>query len=463
MFFSVTKRTDFHRITSLRPNLRLSVYEAGSYGLMVGIGESYLAAFAIAIGLGEVFSGIATSVPMLCGGVLQFLSIYALSWVGSYKRWMVVSVAAQALIYGPLIYAALVGSISAWFFFGLISCYWGFGLAAAPAWNAWISHIVPNPIRSRYFAGRTRVIQLAMFVGFLGGGWFLGVVDDYGYVLTGFATVFAIAGFARLSSAFLLYLHQTSVEDDFAPPRQYSVWNSWLSVSPKARWLIIYLVGMQACIWLSGPYFVPFMMKKLGYSYEAFVSVLASALVARILSMSLWGMVARKYGSQTLLWIGGLGLIPLSSMWIVSDAFYWLVAIQVLAGFLWSAYELALFLMFLDYIPQRRRADILTIYYLANSMASCVGAMTGGWWIAYTGTSVASYHQVYLISSFGRVACTFFLWWMWRSSATPSRPEPEDEVRSIGPSASLRSGDSDPDSDAAPSVAPIVDQARRAA
>jgi MFS family permease len=451
----------FRRSTALRPNLRASVYDAGAYGFMVGAGEAYITAFALAIGLGEVASGVTSSVPMLCGGVLQLLSLYALPRFGSYKRWIVTGVALQAAVFVPLIIAAVCGSIAAWAFFILISCYWGFGLASAPAWNAWISHIVPNKVRSRYFARRTRVIQIATLIGFLGGGCWLGYMKEANLLLAGYAILFSLALMSRVASAFFLDQHQTSASDDFAPPRTTSLWRTWSSVSPKARYLIAYLVAMTVFIQFSGPYFVPFMMKQIGFSYLAFVSILASALIARAFSMSLWGKVARKYGSQRLLWIGGLGLLPLSTLWIFSDSWAWLVFVQALSGFLWSAYELAFFLMFLDYIPQRRRADMLSIYYLANSIAHCCGALAGGWWIAWQGTNIAAYHGVFIISAIGRVGCLLLLWQTAIRTSSPTIPEDDLTVGSLTGARSVAGNPQD--TDAVPLSSPVVDKLREAA
>ncbi len=420
---STTRKTvTFDRQSSLRPNLRASVYDAGFYGLMVGIGEAYLPAFALAVGLGEVISGLVTSLPILLGGLLQLLSLYALPWVGSYKRWIVAGIVMQAFAFFPLIYSAFAGSISAWAFFAVASCYWGAGMASGPAWNAWISHVVPSRIRSRYFARRTRVIQLATLGGFLAGGWLLQATKASDAVLYGFATIFIVAGLARFASAIVVERHQTSADDDYAGPRSHSIWSSWTSVSPKARYLIYYLICMQACIQFSGPYFIPYMLKQLDFSYSAFVVVIAGALVARAGCMSLWGMVARNYGSQTLLWIGGLGLLPLSTLWTLSDSMPWLVFVQIVSGILWAAYELAFFLMFLDFIPQRRRADMLTIFNFAHSIAWCCGALLGGWWIASHGTSPAAYHGVFVLSAVGRVACLGLLFMTWRSSGTCPTP-----------------------------------------
>jgi MFS family permease len=453
----------FRRSAALRPNLRASVYDAGAFGFMVGAGENYIAAFALAIGLGEIVSGVTSSVPMLCGGILQLVSLYALPRFGSYKRWIVTGVALQAAVFIPMIFAAFSGSIPAWAFFMIISCYWGLGLSSAPAWNAWIGHIVPNKIRSRYFAKRTRVIQIATLIGFLGGGWWLSYMQDANQILLGYAVLFSLALSARFASAYFLDAHQTSAADDFAPPRSTSLWQSWTGVSPKARYLIAYLVCMQGFIQFSGPYFIPFMMKQLGYGYEAFVSVLASALIARALSMTLWGRVARKYGSQGLLWIGGLGLLPLSTLWIVSDSWPWLVFVQALSGFLWSAYELAFFLMFLDYIPQRRRADMLSIYYLANSIAHCCGALAGGWWIASHGIDVAAYHGVFLISAIGRVACLVLLWKIWTSAKHPTHPGDDSEFSSPLREGSMRAEATSNQTDSVPLISPIIDQNREAA
>lgn len=423
--------TDFDRQAALRPNLRACVIDAGFYGLMVGIGEVYLPAFALAIGLGEVATGLVTSVPILLGGLLQLLSLYALSWVGSYKKWIVAGILVQAIAFFPLIYSAMVGSISAWAFFAVASCYWGAGMASGPAWNAWISHIVPSRIRSHYFAKRTRVIQLATLGGFLAGGWLLQTTKAWDLVLYGFATIFMIAGLARFASAFYLESHRTSKEDDFAAPRSHSVWSAWTGVAPKARYLILYLVCMQACIQFSGPYFIPYMLKQLDFSYAAFVTVFAGSLIARAGCMSFWGTIAKKYGSQALLWIGGIGLLPLSMLWTLSDSMPWLVFVQIVSGILWAAYELAFSLMFFEYIPQRRRADMLTIFNFANAIAWCGGALLGGWWIASHGTTPTSYYGVFIISTLGRVACLGLLWMTWRSSGTTTKPRWPTDIDSF--------------------------------
>ncbi|MCC6509152.1 MAG: hypothetical protein IT423_08600, partial [Pirellulaceae bacterium] len=158
------------RFPHLRRNLLLSTSEAGAYGAMVGMGETYLPAFALALGMGEVTAGIVASAPMLVGGVLQSISPWAIARLGSYKNWIVLSAALQGISLIPLFIAALLGSLSPTALLLIASLYWAGGLAAGPAWNTWIGHLVPTTVRSRFFAKRTRVSQLLTLSGFLAGG-----------------------------------------------------------------------------------------------------------------------------------------------------------------------------------------------------------------------------------------------------------------------------------------------------
>lgn len=56
----------------------MSLGDAGCYGAMIGCGETYLPAFALALGLGETSAGLVASLPLLAGGIMQLLSPLAI-------------------------------------------------------------------------------------------------------------------------------------------------------------------------------------------------------------------------------------------------------------------------------------------------------------------------------------------------------------------------------------------------
>src|SRR5262245_671391 len=158
------------RRRSLRKNLRASVADGASFSVMVGIGETYFPAFVLALGLGEIASGLVASVPLLVGAILQLISPYAIAWLGSNRRWVIMCVALQAAAFLPLVAAALAGRMPVVGVFAAVSLYWAAGLGAGPAWNTWMETVVPFRVRAPFFATRTRMGQAGVLAGFLLGG-----------------------------------------------------------------------------------------------------------------------------------------------------------------------------------------------------------------------------------------------------------------------------------------------------
>jgi MFS family permease len=118
-----------------------------------------------------------------------------------------------------------------------------------------------------------------------------------------------------------------------------------------------------------------------------------------------------------------MAIIPLSSLWILSDcvpsmllsipATPWneahvlslsgqaitIGAIQALSGCAWSAYELAMSLMFLHGIPRSHRTSLLTWYNFGNSLAMVIGSMMGAGLFQIFGESHSTYMMIFWASS----------------------------------------------------------------
>ena len=122
--------------------MRLSIGEGSAYGVMVGVGETYLQAFVLAVGMGQVFAALIATVPQLTGSVLQLISPYAIRKIGSHRAWVVLCAGLQSLCFLPLILAALAGSISQTAVMFVASLYWATSLGTGPAWNTWQGTII---------------------------------------------------------------------------------------------------------------------------------------------------------------------------------------------------------------------------------------------------------------------------------------------------------------------------------
>src|SRR4029453_11863348 len=123
--------------SELRRNLRRIYSDAIAFSVMVGAGETYLAAFVLALGMGELATGLVASIPMLAGAFLQLISPAAVRKLGSHRRWVVLCAIAQASSFIPLTAAALYGRIHVAAVFAIAALYWGAGMATGPAWSTW--------------------------------------------------------------------------------------------------------------------------------------------------------------------------------------------------------------------------------------------------------------------------------------------------------------------------------------
>ena len=376
---------------------------------MVGFGETYLPAFALAVGLGEMAAGMVSSVPLVAGGLMQLASPMAVRLLRSHRRWVLTCAVFQALTFVPLMIAALMGSIGTATLLLIAAVYWGAGLATGPAWNTWIGTIVPRSVRSRFFAQRTRVSQASVLAGFLLGGVLLHYASAHGRGLQAFAALFGIAGVCRLLSAWMLRLQSEPVPlPDNMRQIPWKKVRHHLHASSGGR-LLVYLVAVQAAVQMAGPFFTPFMLKELEFTYGELVALFSVAFLSKVLSLPIWGRVAKRIGARPLLWIGGIGIVPLSAGWLLSQHFAWLMVLQIIGGVFWAAYELAFFLLFFESIAEEERTSVLTLYNLLNTTAWVAGSLIGGVLLFSFDSSFSGYLLIFALSSVGRLAALLLL------------------------------------------------------
>ena len=393
----------------LRRDLRSILGDGASFSIMVGIGETYLPAFVLAAGMGEVAAGLITTLPLVAGALLQLASPAAIRRLGSNRRWVVCCALIQALAFVPLVAAAWFDWEAGRVAFLMASVYWAAGMATGPAWNTWVGTIVPGAMRAAYFARRTRFSQAGVLLGFLAGGFALQAGRAYEHVLHTFAALFLVAAVCRLASAGFL-----AAQSEPVPPSPDHREVSWRELLGRLRGghdgaLLIYLLSVQAAAQIAGPYFTPFMLKQLKFSYIDYVLLIGVSFAAKVVALPALGQFARRAGARRLLWIGGVTIVPCSGLWIVSQSFPYLVAVQILAGLAWAAYELAMFLLFFESIPEAERTSVLTTFNLGNALATVLGSLLGGLLLRLGDKTLATYLAIFGLSSAARLATMVFL------------------------------------------------------
>jgi MFS family permease len=377
--------------------------------LMVGLGETHLPAFILFLGMSGVAAGLLTTLPVLAGAILQLAAPWGVRRCGSHKTWVVVTAAVQAISLLAVLSAAHAGGFTGLVMFAAATVYWGSGLASAPAWNTWVEEIVPQSIRARFFGRRQRFCQAGLFAGFVAGGLSLHFGARYEQTAAVFVCVFGMAAACRLFSAWCMAQQtapQRPIEEEAVSPAEMV---GGLRHDAGAK-LLAYLFCVQAMVQFSGPYFTPFMFRELKLSFFELTLLIALAFLGKIVASPFYGRLAQRIGARNLLWVGGIAIVPISGLWVVSQSLAYLAMVQFLSGVAWAAYELAFFLMFFEAIPRRRRTSMLTYYNLGNSTAMVAGSLAAGAVLYSLGESYNGYLMLFGLSSIGRFAALGLLY-----------------------------------------------------
>ncbi len=361
-----------------------------------------MAAFVLALGLGPLVAGLTASVPLLIGAVLQLAAPLAVRRVGGRRQWVILCVIAQAASLLPLAWWGFIGRAEAWQILAAASIYWSAGMAASPSWTSWMAALVPVRVRTAYFAQRNRLGQVAVLASFVLGGLFLRAAAARDAALRGFAVLFLAAAVARLFSAACLWASRD-------PRRQWQERAAAGSQTirdriragirdvasgpggPVVAFVCCFTFGVQ----FAGPYFTPYMLESLGFSYGQFLVVFAAGVLIKAVVLPSVGRLGSRLGSRRLLAMASLAIAPLTLLWLPSGRVWWLVVVQLIAGSCWAAYELAVALLLFEVAGDRDRSGVVSVYSLGLALATVGGAAAGGLVIRWLGEGREAYAAVF--------------------------------------------------------------------
>lgn len=358
--------------------MRLSTIEGGSYFVMVGVGQEYFVAFALALGFAEVEAGLVATLPVFVGATLQLLAPWAIGLVGSLRRYMVIASAVQAACFLPLIIGALLGQMPLWVLYAVVALYATINLGQGPAWNTWITTLVPRRVRGHYFGKRNRLLQGGVLIGLAIGGYILDRDAAEQADPSAFAMLFVIACLVRFSGSFMLSRHSEPVRmpEGFrhVSPRELL---GRLRTGADAR-LLVFLLAAGFSWQFALPFFTPYVLEHRGESYRVFMMLTACAIVGRMIAAPTVGKLAQRFGARKLLAIGTAGSAPGALMWWVAADVWQLAIAQVVLGVFLSAFEVGAMLLQYETMPEHERASVFSTFTALGNLAGFLGSLAGG-------------------------------------------------------------------------------------
>jgi MFS family permease len=384
----------------VRRDLGLSLGDAVGYGVMAGVAEFYLPAFALAVGVRPVLAGLVATLPLLAGGLLQLLAPRAIARITSLRRWVAICHVVQALAFVPLILLALRGGPAAPIVFVSAALYWAAGMASAAGWTPWMSRVVPARIRSRFFGRRQGLVQAAMLAGLLGAGLALDASRGARAV---YAAMFALAMIARLVSALAIARQGQGISP--TPRRRMRL----RSIPPRLRGtpratLLGYLLAALVATSISGPFLTPYLFVHEHVTYAGYCMFSATIVVVKIAALPVFGRVIARTGVRRVLMTCALAISAIPLMWAASSVFWWLLVIQLYAGVAWAGFELGMLMTLFDAADDAERTTIQSAFSALQAIGTAGASLIGGTILAAQGGGHAAYTWLFIISAFARLA-----------------------------------------------------------
>jgi len=376
--------------TSDSKSLSYAIKDGVYYAVMIGIGEGYITPFAIFLKATNYQIGLLASIPPLLGAFVQFLSVSILNRIKDRRALILAGVIAQALSWIPILLLPLIFRPYAvpLLIIG-ITAYFCFGNLATPPWNSLMGDIVPEKTRSTYFGHRNRVMSIFSLGALTLAGLILHAAEKTGWLWIGFSLLFTIALISRLLSAYCLS-RMDNPAYDVHDKDNFSLWEFFADFRHSSFVKFVVYTGlMHLAVMLAGPFFAVYMLRDLHFSYLQFMSVSAIAVLVQYFTLHNWGKFGDKFGNRKALVIAGFTLPVVPVLWLFSTNFYFILVIQMLAGFAWAGFSLSMGNFIFDAIPSPQRAKCVAIFNVVNAIGIFSGAAIGGWLTRYLPLSLS--------------------------------------------------------------------------
>lgn len=391
---------------ALRRDLAHSNCDSFLSSFMTGAGETFLPAYALATGASVAAVGLLAALPVLIGSTIQLGAPKFLSRVGCYRKFVATLAILQALSFIPFAYCAMIGyRVPTMAFVFMASLYWACSLSGGAAWQSWMTKIVPERLRCRYFARRNHIGQIGLLVGLVSGGVLLEVAKRGDWELKAFGGLFLFSAVARFSSSFFIG-RQTAhpyLEPVAAPVPLTTIARRLVSGEGGSFFTYLFLFAIATSV--SSPYFNPYVLKRLQFSYDQYMWLTAVVLVAKIFTFSQLTKNSSGLDPYKIMYYGLIGAALTPASWLVSHNFYYLIVMQIASGACWAAYELGLVLVLLRIVRDSERTRVLSVYNFVSSSMVLIGTLIGGAVLTFIGDDLKTYFLVFGLSTVLRLGC----------------------------------------------------------
>lgn len=385
---------------SLKSYLRFSYYEAFLTSFVIGIAESFFAAFSISKGMNTLESGLLTSLPLIfAAGFNVLLNVYFKP--KTLSAHVQDNVLLQILSLVGLSYFAYIQPNSTHTTFiillVLFSMYWYAFFSSQPVWNTWISEIITVDQSQDYFSLRTRLVQLGIISGLLLGGGLLQFGSDHQESKLIYVLLFSIAALSQVVRYHFFHKHQ---------PSESIVKMSYKKITSLLKRNRIFYTQYSIfnfSLFISAPFIAGYLLRNRNLSYYDFMLVTMALFVGKIITTFITSQSQKDYNPQSLLILGGITAAPLPALWGFCYNLQTMILLQIVSGAAWALWELGISLSFFKNVQKSDKIETITTYHTIGIITQVLGVCIGAMLAKYIFNR--NYDQLFIFAGVVRLLC----------------------------------------------------------
>jgi MFS family permease len=392
-----------------------SIKDGSAWSVMYGFGEQYIIPFALRLGATNSEIGILGSVPAFIGAAFQLLGARLTDKYQNRKKIVTVMVFFQALLLLPLFIIPFLTK-SMLLLTVLFTAYTVFANIMGPSWSSWISDVIPENERAKYFGMRNKYVVASTMFSVMIAGIILNLFENIN-IWAGFGILFVIAFIGRMISWYYL-TKQIEPKYEYNPENYFS-FKDFIKRMPETNFgnFVIFRSLMALAVMIAGPFFAVFMLKDMGFSYLQYTAVILVPMAAKAFTMTYWGKYSQRFGTRNIMIVSGVWIATIPVWWFIAgyfftitNAFYIILIAEIMSGFSWAGFELTTFNYVLETVSPEKRARGFAYFNMIFGFAVLAGGLLGTLLVGIIPGRVGltTIMIVFIISAFARLIVMLF-------------------------------------------------------
>lgn len=354
-------------------DMKFSYFEAFLTSFVVGLAENYFAPFSLHLGSDTLQSGLLLSLPLIFAAMGQFIlqPYFSHLRVSEFVQKTTLFQSVTLLLLAAL---SLVPQFASFpLLLALFSVYWLGHFSSQPAWNRWISEIIPMERGQKYFSNRTRLSQVGIIAGLLVGGatLHLHIIDIQTSSL--FCGLFLVSFFCKVGAYYFFKKHQhINVVLNLSRRKMF---DSFLRHFDFFKSYSLF----NFSLYISATFVAGYLLSHRKVSYLDFMWIMMALFVGKMVTTFFLKLkrTENRYSPQELMFYGGLVAAPLPALWPLCSEVWMMCAVHLISGLAWAAWEVGLSLCFFKNLDSSEKMETISVYNYIGVTTQVLGTATG--------------------------------------------------------------------------------------